>query len=162
MQLMGSWDVATLLGEEPGFVTGGDLGWASFPTVSGGNGNPADLVGNTSVYLSVSAKASAAQRQTAISYLAKELTTTSYVKAEIKAGEVPVVNGASKYFAGAPESDFLNYTFNAAQQAPHFQYSWDQALGSAKEQPLYTNLGEVFNLTETPQKFAAALNRADQ
>jgi raffinose/stachyose/melibiose transport system substrate-binding protein len=43
-------------------------------------------------------------------------------------------------------------------KAPYFQYSWDQALGPTKATPMLDNLANVFELTETPTAFAAAMN----
>src|SRR6202012_2159943 len=54
MQLMGDWDIGSLVTEDDSFVTSGQLGMAPFPTVAGGTGNPADLAGNTASYVAVS------------------------------------------------------------------------------------------------------------
>ena len=44
------------------------------------------------------------------------------------------------------------------EQAPSFQYSWDQALSPAEATTMLTNLAQVFELSETPQKFASTMD----
>ena len=61
MQLMGDWDISSILGSDPSFISSGDLGMAPFPTVAGGTGNAADLAGNTASYVSISTDATPAQ-----------------------------------------------------------------------------------------------------
>src|SRR5579863_8248459 len=100
MQLMGDWDVSSMLGLNQGFVTGGNLGLAPFPAVEGGSGNPADLAGNTASYVAISSKASAAQKTVAEAFFAQVLASSSYAKAAVSAGEVPVIKGATSLFAG--------------------------------------------------------------
>ena len=95
MQLMGDWDVSSMLGLNKGFVTGGNLGLAPFPAVEGGSGDPADLAGNTASYVAISSKASAAQKKVAEAFFAEVLASSSYAKATVGAGEVPVIKGAT-------------------------------------------------------------------
>jgi len=54
--------------------------------------------------------------------------------------------------------EYLVPIYNAVQNAPYFQYSWDQALGPVKSAPMTSNLQKVFGLTETPQQFAKIMN----
>jgi len=53
MLLQGSWIYPSLQSSAASF-TANDLGWTIFPAVSGGKGNPADLMGNISTYYSIS------------------------------------------------------------------------------------------------------------
>jgi raffinose/stachyose/melibiose transport system substrate-binding protein len=46
-----------------------------------------------------------------------------------------------------------------AQNAPHFQLSWDQALAPAPAQALLTNLSQLFLKQITPQQFSANMNK---
>ena len=55
MQLMGDWDIGFMQGYFPGWVASGAMGIGFFPTVPGGKGNPADLEGNTTNYVELSA-----------------------------------------------------------------------------------------------------------
>ena len=157
MQLMGDWDVSSILGSDKSFVTGGNLGMAPFPTIPG-TGNPADLAGNTASYVAVSSHASAAQKKVADAFLKAALTSSNYAKAEVTAGEVPVTSGAAPLFTGQPLASYDTTIYNSVQNAPSFQYSWDQAMTPQVANVMLTNLAQVFELSETPAKFESVLN----
>jgi raffinose/stachyose/melibiose transport system substrate-binding protein len=158
MQLMGDWDISSILGSDKSFVTSGNLGMASFPAVDGGTGNPADLAGNTASYVGIASHATAAQKAVALAFLQDALPSTSYAKAEVGAGEVPVTKGASGLFAGQSIAAFDTSIYNSVLTAPSFQYSWDQAMTPNVATAMLTNLAQVFELTQTPQKFESILN----
>ena len=86
MQLMGDWDVSSMLGLNKGFVTGGNLGLAPFPAVEGGSGDPADLAGNTASYVAISSKATAAQKAVAEAFFQEVLASPQYAKASGRRG----------------------------------------------------------------------------
>ena len=48
--------------------------------------------------------------------------------------------------------------YSSVQSAPSFQYSWDQAVPPQEATPMLANLAQVFELTMTPQKFAATMD----
>ncbi|HEY2575651.1 MAG TPA: extracellular solute-binding protein [Streptosporangiaceae bacterium] len=158
MQLMGDWDISSILGSDKSFVAGGNLGMAAFPAVASGSGNPADLAGNTASYVSISSHASAAQKAIAVAFVKDELTSSSYARAEVGAGEVPVTQGASPLFAGQSLASFDTTIYNSVRSAPSFQYSWDQAMTPQVANVMLTNLAQVFELSESPQKFESVLN----
>jgi raffinose/stachyose/melibiose transport system substrate-binding protein len=158
MQLMGDWDISSILGSDSSFVNGGNLGMAPFPTVAGGKGDPADLAGNTASYVSISSHASAAQKKVAEAFIESALTSADYAKAEVAAGEVPVTKGAAPLFAGQPLASYDTTIYNSVEQAPSFQYSWDQAMTPQVANVMLANLAQVFELTETPAKFESLLN----
>jgi raffinose/stachyose/melibiose transport system substrate-binding protein len=160
MQLMGDWDVSSMLGLNKDFVTSGNLGLASFPAVEGGSGDPADLAGNTASYVSISSKASAAQKKVAEAFFQQVLASDTYAKATVGAGEVPVIKGATGLFAGQQLASYDQTIYTSVQQAPSFQYSWDQAVPPQEATPMLANLAQVFELTMTPQKFAATMDSA--
>ncbi len=160
MQLMGVWDISSTMGTNKAFVTSGNLGMAPFPTLPGGKGDPAALVGNTASYVAVSGRATAAQKAVALAFLKDSLTSNAYAKAQVGAGEVPVINGALPLFTGQDLASYYTEIYNSVKSAPSFQYSWDQALTPAPAAQLLTNLSQVFNLTMTPQGFASAMNAA--
>jgi len=158
MQLMGDWDISSILGSDASFVNGGNLGMAPFPTVPGGTGNSADLAGNTASYVAISSNATAAQKTVAEEFFSTALTSSSYAKAEVTAGEVPVTTGASSLFTGQSLASYDTTIYNSVQSAPSFQYSWDQAMTPSVATVMLTNLQDVFTLTETPAKFESTLN----
>jgi raffinose/stachyose/melibiose transport system substrate-binding protein len=158
MQLMGDWDISSILGSDESFVDNGSLGMAPFPTVPGGKGNPADLAGNTASYVSISSHATAAQKKIAEAFIETALTSTDYAKTEVAAGEVPVTTGAAPLFTGQSLDSYDTTIYNSVKRAPSFQYSWDQAMTPQVANVMLTNLAEVFGLTETPAKFESLLN----
>ena len=62
MMLHGSWTYGTMKTDGGDFVSGGHLGYMNFPPVDGGKGDPTDTVGNPGQYLSISSKATDAQK----------------------------------------------------------------------------------------------------
>lgn len=158
MQLMGDWDLSSTMGANKSFVTSGNMGMAPFPSVPG-TGNPADLVGNTASYVAISSRATAAQKNVAKAFFKDSLPSQDYAKAQVSAGEVPVTTGSSGLFAGQDLESYDNTIYKDVQNAPNFQYSWDQALTPAPATALLTNLAQVFDNTMTPQAFAAAMNQ---
>jgi len=158
MQLMGDWDISSMLGSDKSFVNGGNLGMAPFPSVPGGKGNPADLAGNTASYLAIASHATAAQKKIALNFMKDVLPSVSYARAQVAAGEVPVIKGAAPLFAGQQLASYDRVVYRSVEQAPSFQYSWDQALSPQQAQVMLTNLAQVFELSQTPQKFASIMN----
>jgi raffinose/stachyose/melibiose transport system substrate-binding protein len=154
MQLMGDWDLGSA---DQQFVNGGNMGMAAFPSV--GSGDPADLAGNTATYLSLSANTSAAQQAVAKQFFADALASTDYAKQQVAANEVPVTAGADSFFSGAL-ADYQKQIYSSVQNAPSFTYSWDQMLVPALGTPMLTNLQKIFDLTETPAQFEAAMTTA--
>lgn len=158
--LQGAWVYANFLTDAPDFVKSGDLGYSLFPAVEGGKGDPADVVGNPANFWSVSAKASKKQQDTAIKYLNDALFDDSYVDSLIKNGGVPVTKDAEAKLKKSDQADFLSFAYGMVQSAPSFQLSWDQALPATKAQALLSNLSEIFLGKQSPEEFAAAMDRA--
>jgi len=158
MELMGDWDIGFIQGYYPGWVSTGAMGIGFFPTVPGGKGNPADLEGNTTDYLELASHVSSAETYVAEKFAAFLCASPAYAKFEVSQGLVPVIAGSQSLFASSPLKQYLVPIYDAVQKAPYFQYSWDKALGATRATPLYTNLENVFDLTETPAQFAKAMN----
>jgi raffinose/stachyose/melibiose transport system substrate-binding protein len=157
MMLQGTWNFPVFQQNAPQFIQGNKLGWFPFPTVEGGTGNPADVVGGPCNYYSIT-KASK-NPQAAITYLKDAVLNPSEVSAYISLGDVPVVNGISQQLSSAPHSDWLTFVYNSVQNAPSFQLSWDQALPPQPAQAVLTNLSQLFLKQITPQQFAANMNK---
>jgi ABC-type glycerol-3-phosphate transport system substrate-binding protein len=158
MQLMGDWDLSSLLNVSKSFVSTSTLGQGAFPSVPNGTGDPKDLAGNTTSYAAIANKATAAQKAVAESFLSSQMTSSSYAQALVGIGQVPVVTGSSQYLASSSIAPYLQDIYNDVRSAPSFQYSWDQSLPPAEVQPMLTNLEQVFEMTETPQAFVSALD----
>jgi raffinose/stachyose/melibiose transport system substrate-binding protein len=159
MQLMGDWDIGNMQGYFPGWVASGAMGIGFFPKVPGGKGNPADLEGNTTDYLELASHISPAETYVAEKFAAWLCSSPAYARFEVSEGLVPVIAGSAKLFASSPLKQYLVPIYKAVQNAPYFQYSWDQALGPTKATPMTSNLQKVFGLTETPRQFAQIMNK---
>jgi raffinose/stachyose/melibiose transport system substrate-binding protein/xylobiose transport system substrate-binding protein len=154
MQLMGDWDLGSA---NQTFVNAGNMGMAAFPSV--GSGDPADLAGNTATYLSISSNTSTAQQAVAKEFFSSSLASSDYAQQQVKANEVPVTTGADSYFTG-PLATYQKQIYTSVQNAPSFTYSWDQMLVPSLGTPMLTNLQKIFDQTETPAQFEAAMTTA--
>lgn len=160
MLLQGAWVYGSFLTDNPDFVKAGKLGYADFPSVSGGKGDENNIVGNPANFWSISANASEAQRTAALKYLNESLFNDTYVKSLIDGGNVPVTKDAESKLAESDQKDFLTFAYGMVKDAPNFELSWDQALTSSQSQTLLTNLSKLFLGQATPQQFAAAMKAA--
>ncbi|TNC22350.1 extracellular solute-binding protein [Amycolatopsis alkalitolerans] len=158
MYLMGSWAFPTIKQADAQFISGGKLGYTTFPTVAGGKGAPADIVGNPANYWSISATAGDQQKQAAVQYLRTGVMNDSYVDSLLANGSVPPVNGIEAKLAKAQDPQYLSYVYNMASKAPNFQLSWDQALSPGQADTLLNNLGQLFLKQITPEQFSATMN----
>ncbi|WP_406458820.1 extracellular solute-binding protein [Streptomyces sp. NBC_00876] len=153
MHLMGSWEYSTQLGKAPGFAEK-DLGWAPFPTVAGGVGDAANVVGNPTNYWSVNARTK--HKDAAIAFL-KAMAAKSYSKALVDNGDVPTTSNAASMLSTSPNPQFATDQYTMVRKAPDFTLSWDQALESQYATPLLTEISKLFAGKSTPEQFVAAM-----
>jgi raffinose/stachyose/melibiose transport system substrate-binding protein len=157
MLLQGAWVLPTFAQQAPEFAKNG-LGYGAFPAVAGGKGDPSNIVGNPSGYLSVSAAAGAEQQATAVSYLTTGVFDAAYVDRMIGNGQVPPVKDIESKIE-ASGSEFGSLVYGMTKNAKSFQMSWDQALPPAQATALLTNLDQLFNKQITPQQFSDNMNK---
>ncbi|WP_024874491.1 ABC transporter substrate-binding protein [Saccharomonospora piscinae] len=158
MYLMGSWAYPSIKDAAPEFIESGELGWTTFPTVEGGEGDPANIVGNPANYWAVSADATTEQREAAAAYLADGLMTDDDVTSLLENGSVPPVSGIEGELSATDAPDYLSFVYELASEAPHFQLSWDQALPSNQADELLTNLEQLFTGQLSAEQFCAAMD----
>lgn len=155
--LMGSWEYTNQLGESPEFVESGNLGWAAFPAVEGGAGDPLNVVGNPTNFYSVAADSD--QKETALEFLATALDEEAYVQDLIDAGDVPAVSGVRDLLEETENADYATWVYDLVEDAPSFQLSWDQDLPADEATEMLTQLEQLFLGTQTPQGFVDAMSR---
>ncbi|MEQ3549145.1 extracellular solute-binding protein [Pseudonocardia nematodicida] len=161
MELMGSWQVTSLNDNFPDFLEQDKLGWAPFPAVEGGAGDPGNVIGNPSNYYSVAAGSSDVDAAT--DFLLTQMTDPQYVQGMLENGQVPAVNGISDQVGSVGDFTAFNvYTYEQTQNAPTFIQSWDQALPAAEAQTMLTNLSKVFTKELSPEQFAEAMDSASR
>ncbi|MEV5333751.1 extracellular solute-binding protein [Streptomyces werraensis] len=158
MMLHGAWSYGIQKADGGDFVSSDSLGFMTFPAVEGGKGDLSNTVGNPAQYLSVSAKASAEQKKTAKDFFATGILQEEEVKQWIGNGSVPIRLGTEKLLAASDNAEFLQFTYDIASKAKVFVQSWDQALSPTAAESLLDNIVKLFQLSISPQQFAANLN----
>ncbi|SMD22111.1 ABC transporter substrate-binding protein [Kibdelosporangium aridum] len=155
MHLMGSWEFTNHMELQPDFARKG-LGFAPFPAVDGGTGDPANVVGNPTNFFSVTAKSQ--HKDAAIQFL-KTMMSDTYVQGLLDAGDVPVLGSVEPKLASTPNPEFARFQLDMVRKAPAFTLSWDQALSSAGAQTLHTTIQDLFNGKITPEQFVTNLEQ---
>ena len=159
-ELMGSWQIGFFTSVAPGWVKSGQMGIGAFPTVPGGKGNATDLEGNTTTYVGLASHITPAQTYVAEQFAKYAWDSPAYAKEQIAQGIVPSLKVSPTAFNAQPAlKQYLVTIDNAVSKAAYFQYSWDQALGSTKAQPMLDNLAKVFELLQTPKQFESTMNK---
>ncbi|HEY8701070.1 MAG TPA: extracellular solute-binding protein [Arthrobacter sp.] len=158
MVLQGGWIYQGMKKDAADFVKSGKLGYTTFPAVSGGKGDPANVVGNPSNFWSISSKATESQKKAALDYVKSGMFTEADTEALIASGAVPVTNGIDSKLAASPDKDFLTYVYGMAKNAPSFTLSWDQALSPAQGDAMLSNLDQIFLTKITPEQFVTTMN----
>jgi raffinose/stachyose/melibiose transport system substrate-binding protein len=159
MMLHGTWTYGNMKTAGKDFVTGGHLGYMNFPSVDGGKGDPSDTVGNPGQYLSISSKATAAQKDTAKKFFSTAVLSDEEVSDWINTGAVPIVKGSDSKLTSSADADFLKFVYQTASQAKVFAQSWDQAMSPTAAEKLLDNIAQLFQLSITPEKFADNMNQ---
>lgn len=153
MHLMGSWEYSTHLDQDRAFAED-DLGFTVFPPVPGGEGDPANVVGNPTNFFSVTADTDYPdQAREFLGYTSQE----EYVADMVANGEVPTTTNAEEAVADSPNPGFATFQYEMVRDAPHFQLSWDQALPPETATPMVTEIESLFNGQSTPEQFVDAL-----
>ena len=140
-ELMGSWEYSTQNSNNPTFAKDG-MGYAAFPSVPGGKGNAADLVGNTNNFYSVLKKSKYPQ---ADADLLKLMYSDEFVQAQLKIGNLPTTTNTPQYLSSSASPAYDEYQYNLVKQAPSFQLSWDQAYPPAATNAMHTAVAEFFD-----------------
>jgi raffinose/stachyose/melibiose transport system substrate-binding protein len=158
MMLHGSWSYGIQQSSGGDFVSGGHLGYMNFPPVDGGKGDPSDTVGNPGQYLSISSKATDAQKTIAKKFFSTAVLDDTEVKQWIGTGGVPIVNGSDSLLASSKDAAWLQFVYGIASKASTFAQSWDQALSPTAAEKLLDNISQLFQLSISPQQFASNMN----
>ncbi|WP_426938441.1 extracellular solute-binding protein [Pseudarthrobacter sp. S3] len=158
MVLQGGWIYQSMKKDAADFVKSGKLGYTTFPSVSGGKGDPANVVGNPSNFWSISSKTTDSQKKAALDYVKSGMFTEADTQSLIDSGAVPVTTGIESKLAASPDKDFLTYVYGMAKNAPNFTLSWDQALSPAQGDVMLSNLDQIFLKKISPDQFVATMN----
>ncbi|MEV5279430.1 extracellular solute-binding protein [Streptomyces sp. NPDC051993] len=140
-ELMGSWYYSTQQDANPDFAKSG-LGYTGFPTLTGGKGDPADVVGNTNNFYSVLKKTK--HPQAAADFL-KLMYSEEFVKAQLAVGNLPTTVNTVDFLDAAASPAYSKYQYDLVKAAPSFQLSWDQAYPQSASTPMHTAIQQYFD-----------------
>ncbi|MGW6399796.1 ABC transporter substrate-binding protein [Streptomyces sp. NPDC055134] len=140
-ELMGSWEYSTQQDSHPAFAKK-DLGYTSFPTVAGGSGDAANLVGNTNNFYSVMKKT---KHPEAVAEFLKLQYSDEFVKAQLGIGNLPTTTNTEKFLGASASPDYSKYQLDLVKKAPSFQLSWDQAYPQSASTPMHQAVQQFVN-----------------
>jgi raffinose/stachyose/melibiose transport system substrate-binding protein len=129
MELMGAWDPGVIASLTPDQKPLPDLGWFPFPSVSGGKGDPAAMMGGVDGY-----SCSAQAPKDACAAFMNYIVTTPVQEAYYKAFDAPPVNTAAQ---GVVTEDILKSVLAAYKKAPYVSQYLDTNYGQ--------NVGNALN-----------------
>jgi xylobiose transport system substrate-binding protein len=152
-ELMGSWEYSTVQDASPAFAKS-DLGWSAFPTVPGGKGDPADVVGNTNNFYSVLKNT---RYPDAVRDFLKLQYSDEFVTAQLAIGNLPTTTSTEQFLDRAASPDYSKFQFQLVKQAPAFQLSWDQAYPPAAIVPIHQAVQDFFNGSTDADGFIKAM-----
>ncbi|MEV8374787.1 extracellular solute-binding protein [Kribbella sp. NPDC056861] len=162
MMVHGAWTYGGMKADGGKFVTDGHLGYMNFPPVDGGKGDPSSTVGNPGQYLSISSKASDADKAVAKKFLATATLDDASVDAWVKSGNIPVVKSSNEKLGSVTDkndAEWLKFVYDTSSKAKVFAQSWDQALSPTAAETLLDNIAKLFQLSISPQQFADNMNK---
>ncbi|MEU6852596.1 extracellular solute-binding protein [Actinacidiphila alni] len=140
-ELMGSWYYSQQQQDNPDFAKS-DLGYTSFPTVSGGAGDPKDIVGNTNNFYSVLKKT---KYPDAVAQFLKLMYSDEFVKAHMAIGNLPTTTNTTNFLSTATDPAYAKYQYDLVKAAPSFQLSWDQAYPQSASEAMHTAVQQFFD-----------------
>lgn len=158
-QAMGDWDYSNMTEYAASFAKSPNYASFAFPSVPGGKGNPAGLVGEPATYYGISKYASPAAQKEAIAFEKYLTTSSTYNVGQLeKYGSTPVDKKFAGQLLAQPGGAALHHFYELAAKAPYLQDYWDQNLPAAVVTPMLTAIGELFDRTITPQQFVKKMN----
>ncbi|WP_447034763.1 ABC transporter substrate-binding protein [Streptomyces sp. DSM 118878] len=152
-ELMGSWEYSTQQDAHPEFAKS-DLGYSAFPSVEGGKGDQANVVGNTNNFYSVLKKTKHPQ---AVAEFLKLMYSDRFVKAQLRIGNVPTTTNTEGLLNTAASPEFAKFQYDLVKKAPAFQLSWDQAYPQSAATTMYQSLQQFFNGSMDEDAFIKAM-----
>ncbi|MEU2433263.1 extracellular solute-binding protein [Streptomyces sp. NPDC007861] len=140
-ELMGSWEYSTLQDAHPDFAKS-DLGYGTFPSVTGGKGDPNNLAGNTNNYYSVLKKT---KHPEAVADFLKLMYSDDFVKSQLSIGNLPTTTNTPDFLDTSASPEYSKFQFDLVAKAPAFQLSWDQAYPPAATTTIHAAVQQFFN-----------------
>ncbi|WP_188704095.1 extracellular solute-binding protein [Silvimonas iriomotensis] len=150
MELMGSWELSTIQNENPGFVS--KVGFFAFPAVTGGKGDPKDVIGTVGDnFMSIS---TACKNPDAAFKLIKAMTDDTAAQARLADKRLIPLKGLTV------TDPYLKQIQSLVAQAPSIQLWYDQELPPKMGELHKDTLQALFGLSMTPQEAAQQMENA--
>ncbi|AQS71059.1 ABC transporter substrate-binding protein [Streptomyces pactum] len=140
-ELMGSWYYSQQQTDAREFAEK-NLGYAAFPTVEGGKGDPANIVGNTNNFYSVLKKT---EHPEAVAEFLKLMYSDEFVKAQLDIGNLPTTTNTDEFIETSATPEYSRFQYDLVTDAPSFQLSWDQAYPPSASAPMHQAVQQFFN-----------------
>ncbi|MFE2266960.1 ABC transporter substrate-binding protein [Streptomyces griseosporeus] len=140
-ELMGSWEYSTIQDFDKAFAEK-SLGYSAFPSVPGGKGDAAALVGNTNNFYSVLKKT---KHPEAVAEFLKLMYSDDFVKQQLAIGNLPTTTNTEQYLDTSASPAFSHFQFDLVKKAPTFQLSWDQAYPQSAATPMHQAVQQFVN-----------------
>ncbi|MER5185088.1 extracellular solute-binding protein [Streptomyces sp. NPDC002896] len=140
-ELMGSWEYSQHQTDNPEFAKNG-LGYTTFPTIEGGKGDQANVVGNTNNFYSVLKKT---KHPEAVAEFLKLQYSDKFVKAQLGIGNLPTTTNTEKFLDTSASPEYAKFQYDLVKKAPSFQLSWDQAYPQSAADAMHTAIQQFFN-----------------
>ena len=151
MELMGTWQLSTIKGENADFYQK-NLGFFPFPAIKEGKGDPKDIVGT--VGDNFYAIASSCKSPDEAFALLQTMIDDTSVALRAKAGRVPPVKGFKT------DDPVLQQILKLVEQAPNVQLWYDQYLPPSVAEAHKDTSQALFGLSMTPEEAAKTLDQA--
>ena len=150
MELMGTWEASTILGENPEFYK--KLDFFQFPTVPGGKGSPTAVLGTIGDnFFSIS---STCKEPDAAFKLIQSLTDDISAQARLDDKRIIPVKGLKT------SDPFLNRVMKLVADASNVQFWYDQELSPNLAQVHLNTTQALFGLSITPEEAAKQMEDA--
>jgi len=147
MILMGNWITGNFPKEAPELVD--QMGFFPFPSVEGGLGNPANLVGSPGQdNFSISSKSK--NKELAKKFLSEYVMNDKWIAYCISIGRIPPIQNVSSQIDRPDYKKIAQYM----EQAPSIQLYYDQFLGADEAESHKSIVQEMFSLVITPEEVA--------
>jgi raffinose/stachyose/melibiose transport system substrate-binding protein len=147
MELMGTWNISTILNENPDFYTN-NLGFFPFPAIEDGAGSPTNVVGTVGDnYYHISSNC--ANPDEAFEMITYLIDDTS-VEARVAAGRIPPVRGVADML----EDPVLREVIGVVENAESVQLWYDQYLPPELGEAHKDAMQALFGLEITPEEAA--------
>lgn len=150
MEVMGSWEFATISNENPEFAR--NVGFFPFPAVEGGKGDPGNVIGTIGDNF-VSISSSCPYKDAAFDLL-MHLTDDIAVQKKLKDNRIMPVKGLKV------ENPYLAGVMEIVNEAKSVQLWYDQELPPALAEVHKDTTQQLFGLSITPEEAAAKMEAA--